>query len=119
MRFNMEYVLYRSTCDKQQSSQGSGGGIAVPVVKSSSSNSSWLNHLSTPSYDWHLSSAAADSYANHQRSLRTSSMDTYPSYDQSVASHPRAIVEAPKVGKDHIFGMGCSAPLYFTMHMEL
>lgn len=108
LHFNIFSVIYRS-CEKQPGSgagaattgangvTGSGGvgGIAVPVVKSSSS---WLHHLPTPSYDWHGTSTA-DAYSSSQRAIRP---DMYPSAAVTDQGHmARGVIEAPKVGKHH------------------
>ncbi len=95
-------VFFRSY-DKQPS-----GGIAVPVVKSSTSSASWLHHplSAAPSYDWHgvtSAAAAADSYAAYGKTgtgLATSGArsDMYGT-DLSHIQYGRGVIETPKVGK--------------------
>ena len=75
------------SCDKEQPINGS---IAIPIVKSSA----WVHNLPATSYDWHLS--ASDAYVCHQRALRN---DSFMSADSVTgATHPRTIMETPKVG---------------------
>ena len=80
------------------------GGIAVPVVKSSTSSASWLHHpLSAPSYDWHGVSSSADSYATYGKTATSlgpasARTDMYGT-DLSHIQYGRGVIEAPKVGK--------------------
>ena len=111
--FNGTSVIYRS-CEKQTgaaSTVPTTGGIAVPVVKSSS----WLHHLPTPAtpYDWHTS--ATDPYG--QRSLRS---DMYSATPTDTAGHmSRGVIEAPKVGKHRsacFVPLSCSSPAHHHHH---